>query len=548
MSSSFDPSALREQFPALHQQVHGRELIYFDNAATTQKPLCVIEAMNAYYRCHNANVHRASHALSAAATRDFEAARATVQRFLNADRLESIIWTRGTTEAINLVAQSWGRANLNADDEIILSEQEHHANIVPWQLLAKEIGFVIKVIPILPSGELNLAAYQSLLSDKTKLASICHVSNALGMINPVELITQQAHGVGAKVLIDGAQAVAHLEVDVQALDCDFYAFSGHKVFGPTGIGVLYGKTELLEAMPPWQGGGEMIEHVSFAGTRFQKPPFKFEAGTPAIAEAIGLAAAIDFLGQQQQAEQHEAELLTYARQQLSTIPGIEFYGDVESKVSVISFSITGHHQKDIASALDQHGIAIRAGHHCTMPLMQALGINGTLRIALAFYNTRSEIDAFIQALQAILRQDADRLASPMLSTNVLDMLRKEKSWDARYRQLMLLGKKALLADYPHNIRTDENLIAGCESQAWLCHSIDTDSQKLTFYADSDAKIIRGLLALVLDICNGQTAQQIAGIDFEEIFAELGLQQHLSPSRGNGLLAIIAKLRGISQQC
>lgn len=543
MSSSFDPSALREQFPALHQQVHGGDLIYFDNAATTQKPLCVIEAMNHYYRHHNANVHRASHALSAAATRDFEGARGTVQQFINADRLQSIVWTRGTTEAINLVAQSWGRANLTATDDIILSEQEHHANIVPWQLLAEAIGFTIQVIPILPSGELDLNAYQALLCDKTKLVSVCHVSNALGIINPVEKITQLAHAIGAKVLVDGAQAVAHLTIDVQAIDCDFYAFSGHKVFGPTGIGVLYGKPELLEAMPPWQGGGEMIEQVSFTGTRFQKPPFKFEAGTPAIAEAIGLATAIDFLGEQQQAQAYEQSLLTYARQQLEKIKGISFYGDTSNKVAVISFIIAGHHQKDIASALDHHGIAIRAGHHCTMPLMQALGINGTLRIALAFYNTFAEVDALVVALLEIISGNTDDI--DQVPAGTLEILRNEKSWDARYRQLMLLGKKAALADHPHKLRTEENLIAGCESQAWLSHSIDSDSLEITFYADSDAKIIRGLLTLVLDICNGKTAQQIAAVDFDAIFLELGLQQHLSPSRGNGLLAIIGKVKNIS---
>ena len=544
MSSSFASNTLREQFPALQQQVHGRELVYLDNAATTQKPLCVIEAMNNYYRRHNANVHRASHALSAAATRDFENARSKVQTFINADRLESIIWTRGTTEAINLVAQSWGEAHLHADDEVILSELEHHANIVPWQLLAKRIGFTIKVIPILSSGELDMQAYQNLLSANTKLVSVCHVSNSLGIINPIKKITQLAHAKGAKVLIDGAQAVAHIDIDVQALDCDFYAFSGHKVLGPTGIGVLYGKLELLEAMPPWQGGGEMIERVSFTGTSFQKPPFKFEAGTPAIAEAIGLAAALDFLGSQQQAQAYESDLLNYARQQLGRIQGISFYGDTHNKVAVISFAITGHHQKDIATALDHHGIAIRAGHHCTMPLMQALGINGTLRIALAFYNTFEEIDALVIALTEITNGNSDELDPS--SMGALALLRNEKSWDARYRQLMLLGKKPTATDYPHRLRAPENLIAGCESEAWLCHCIDADSLEITFYADSDSKIIRGLLALVLDICDGKTANEISTIDFEEIFSELGLQQHLSPSRGNGLLAIIERVKQVCQ--
>lgn len=565
LDTSLDLPALRAQFPILEQQAHGKPLVYLDNAATTQKPLAVIEAMDRYYREQNANVHRASHYLSAAATTAFEEARMTVAKFINADiaqggagvaqgrtpeatRLESIVWTRGATEAINLVAQSWGRANLTADDEIILTELEHHANIVPWQLLAADIGFTIKVLPILPSGELDMAQLPSLLCTKTKLLSVCHVSNALGIINPVEDIIAQAHAVGAKVLIDGAQAVAHLPIDVQALDCDFYVFSGHKLFGPTGIGVLYGKPDLLDSMPPWQGGGEMIEQVSFSGTRFQPAPFKFEAGTPPIAEAIGLAAAIQFLHNANTTEltAHEQDLLSYATEQLRNIDGLRIIGDVSSKISVISFVIEGLHQKDIASALDHQGIALRSGHHCTMPLMHALKLEGTLRLSLSIYNSRDEIDRCVQALRNCVESDTS--LSQEVATGALALLRQQTSWDARYRQLMLLGKAAP-ASYPHRegLRCAQHLITGCESKAWLAYDWDEQSQTFTFYADSDAKIIRGLLALILDIYNHKTAREVLDTDLASIIEELGLWQQLSPSRGNGLRAIVQQIHKVATE-
>ncbi len=463
MSQPFDLQRLRAQFPILQQSVHGQPLVYLDNAATTHKPQAVLDAMQRYYCAQNANVHRASHALSARATAQFEAARATVQQFLHADSLESIIWTRGATEAINLVAQSWGRANLRAGDEILLSAQEHHANIVPWQLLAGELGFTIKVLPLQPSGELDMAQLPALLSHKTKLLGVCHVSNALGIINPVAELIARAQAVGAKVLVDGAQAVAHLPVDVQQLDCDFYVFSGHKLFAPTGIGVLYGKRELLEAMPPWQGGGEMIEQVSFAGSRFQPAPFKFEAGTPAIAEAIGLAAAIEFVQTQLgQAQQHEAQLHDYASARLRDIPGLRIVGDVANKTAIISLRISGHHPHDIASALDQQGIALRSGHHCAMPLMQALGIDGTLRISLAAYNSHAEIDVLVRALRELLQADSAAPDSMHSSAHAapgpLALLQAQPSHQARYRKLMLLGKASadtavrLPTAWPHGER------------------------------------------------------------------------------------------------
>ncbi|MGL5948986.1 MAG: aminotransferase class V-fold PLP-dependent enzyme [Aeromonas sp.] len=397
------PPALRAQFPALAQCVHERPLVYLDNAATTQKPLCVIEAMAQYYRCDNANVHRAAHALSDRATRAFEAARETLAQFIHAPSSQEIIWTRGTTEAINLVANSWGQSQLNAGDEIILSTLEHHANIVPWQLLAERTGAVIRVIPLDANGDLDLTAYQALLSPRTKLVSLCHVSNALGTVNPIAQCIALAKQVGAVTLVDGAQAVAHVPVDVQALGCDFYAFSGHKLYGPTGIGVLWGRSEWLEKMPPWQAGGEMIEYVSFAGTRFNRPPFKFEAGTPAIAEAIGLARAVEFLQANDHAAlmRHEQALTAYLVEQLQRVPRVRLIGTPRQRAGAVSFVLADIHAQDAATLLDMQGIAIRVGHHCAMPLMQNLGLSGTLRASIACYNQVSEVDALIAALHKL---------------------------------------------------------------------------------------------------------------------------------------------------
>ncbi|TNI50761.1 cysteine desulfurase [Aeromonas veronii] len=394
---------LRSQFPALAQEVNGHPLVYLDNAATTQKPQAVLDAIVHYYGADNANVHRAAHALSGRATRAFEAARETVARFINAPRCQEVIWTRGTTEAINLVAQSWGMSELKAGDEIILSTLEHHANIVPWQLVAQRTGAVIRVIPLDKRGELDLAAYHAMLGPRTRLVSVAHVSNALGTVNPVDRIVAAAKAVGAVTLIDGAQAVAHLEVDVQAIGCDFYAFSGHKLYGPTGIGVLWGRTELLERMPPWQAGGEMIDRVSFSGTTFNTLPFKFEAGTPHIAGAIGLAAAIDFvMGQDRQwLAQHEQALTDYLVAGLQQVPGLRLVGEPGQRAGAVSFLLEDIHPQDAATLLDMQGIALRVGHHCAMPLMESLGIGGTMRASLACYNNRDDVDALLAALRKL---------------------------------------------------------------------------------------------------------------------------------------------------
>ncbi|MBZ6065930.1 aminotransferase class V-fold PLP-dependent enzyme [Aeromonas schubertii] len=395
-------STLRRQFPALHQSVNGHPLVYLDNAATTQKPEAVLEAMRAFYQNDNANVHRASHALSTRATAAFEAARETVARFINAPDSREVIWTRGTTEAINLVAQSWGQS-LKPGDEILVSTLEHHANIVPWQLAAQRSGARVVPIPLDPHGDIDLDAYRALLGPRTRLVAVGQVSNALGTINPVAEMARLAKAADALVLIDGAQAVAHLPVDVQRLGCDFYAFSGHKMYAPTGIGALWGRRELLEKMPPWQGGGEMIERVSFAGTRFNRPPFKFEAGTPHIAGAVSLAAAIDFLQEQDRAAllTHEYELTTYLAERLRATPGVRLVGEPKERLGAVSFLLDEIHPQDAGTLLDLQGVAVRVGHHCAMPLMESLGIGGTLRASLACYSTREEVDALIRAIHKL---------------------------------------------------------------------------------------------------------------------------------------------------
>ncbi|MEZ6927813.1 MULTISPECIES: aminotransferase class V-fold PLP-dependent enzyme [unclassified Aeromonas] len=394
---------LRSQFPALAQEVNGHPLIYLDNAATTQKPQAVLDAIAHYYSADNANVHRAAHALSGRATRAFEAARETVARFINAPHSREVIWTRGTTEAINLVAQSWGMSELQAGDEIVLSTLEHHANIVPWQLIAQRTGAVIRVIPLDERGDLDLAAYRAMLGPRTRLVSVAHVSNALGTVNPVKEMVAAAKAVGALTLIDGAQAVAHLEVDVQAIGCDFYAFSSHKLYGPTGIGVLWGRTELLDRMPPWQAGGEMIDRVSFAGTTFNTLPFKFEAGTPHIAGAIGLAVAIEFVMEQDRDSlaSYEAALTDYLVAGLQQLPGLRLVGEPRQRAGAVSFLLEDIHPQDAATLLDMQGIALRVGHHCAMPLMESLGIGGTLRASLACYNNRDDVDALLAALHKL---------------------------------------------------------------------------------------------------------------------------------------------------
>jgi len=398
----FDVNSVRKDFPILAEKVNGKNLIWFDNAATTQKPKRVIERLSYFYEHENSNVHRGAHTLAARATDAYESSRETVSKFLNASSAQEIVFVRGTTEAINLVAQSWGKYNIQQGDEIIISWLEHHANIVPWQMICTETGAILRVIPVDSSGQIMVDEYAKLLGPKTKIVAVTHVSNALGTITPVAELVHMAHRYGAKVLVDGAQAVSHLKVDVQALDCDFYAFSGHKIFGPTGIGALYAKSELLHAMRPYQGGGNMIVDVTFEKTVYQAPPYRFEAGTGNIADAVGLGAAIDYVNSIgiESINRYEHQLLEYGMETLQRIPGLRLIGTAKEKASVLSFVLEGFTTEEIGTALSQEGIAVRSGHHCAQPILRRHGLESTVRPSLAFYNTREEIDV----LAAVIRQ------------------------------------------------------------------------------------------------------------------------------------------------
>lgn len=400
----FDVESVRKDFPILSQTVHGKPLVYLDNAASSQKPTAVLDAMDRYYREMHSNVHRGAHTLGDRATAAFEGARETVREFMNARSTREIIWTRGTTEAINLIANGLA-GKLKAGDEILVSFMEHHANIVPWQMLAERTGAKVIPVQVTPEGELDMESFDSLLGEKTKILALTHVSNVLGTVNPVQQLVAKARKLDVITVIDGAQAVPHYQPDVQALDCDFYMFSAHKLFGPTGIGALYGRESVLEAMPPYQGGGEMIERVSFERTTWNTLPYKFEAGTPAIAEAVGLGAAIDYLNTFDRAamERAEQELLVRSNALVETVPGMEVIGTAANKVPVISFKIAGLHPSDIGTLLDQQGIAIRTGHHCAMPLMDFYGVPGTARASFAFYNTLDEVEQLFTALRKIQR-------------------------------------------------------------------------------------------------------------------------------------------------
>ena len=399
-ATRLDLARLRAEFPILATRVHGKPLVYLDNAATTQKPRAVLDALLAYYATENANIHRGVHHLSQLATEAYEAAREKVARFLNAGSTHEIIFVRGTTEGINLVAQTYARSAVRPGDEILITGMEHHSNIVPWQLLAEQTGAVLRVAPLTEAGELDVAAFEQLLSDRTRLVSVVHLSNALGTVNPIRRLADLAHRRGAPILIDGAQSAPHLAVDVQALDCDFFAFSGHKLFGPTGIGVLYGREALLDRMPPWQGGGDMISSVSFERSTWAGLPAKFEAGTPHIAGAIGLGAAIDWLSNVGLAvvAAHEDALLRYATAEVARIPGVRLIGAAPERASILSFALDGVHPHDVGQVLDLEGIAIRAGHHCAQPVMRRYGVAATARASFAVYNTVAEVDALVAGL------------------------------------------------------------------------------------------------------------------------------------------------------
>jgi len=405
IKKGFNIDAIRRQFPILTREVKGKPLVYFDNAATSQKPQSVIDALVNYYTHYNANVHRGIHTLAEEATLAMEKSRDAAQEFINSESREQVIFTKGTTEGINLVAETWGRQNITAGDEIIVSNIEHHSNIVPWQILIEEKGATLKVIPVNEKGELVIDEYRKLLNPRTRLVAVNHASNALGTINPVKEIIDAAHKAGALVLIDGAQSTVHLDIDVQGMDCDFFAFSSHKMYGPTGVGVLYGKKELLEAMPPFQGGGEMIKEVTFEKTTYNDLPYKYEAGTPNIADIIAFKAAIDFVNGigKRNIKQYEDELLQYGTGQLKEIPGVRIVGEAKEKVSVISFIVDKLHPQDLGILLDNYGIAVRTGHHCAQPLMDCYRIPGTVRASFAVYNTKEEIDELVVGLKKAIK-------------------------------------------------------------------------------------------------------------------------------------------------
>ena len=563
----FDLDKIRQDFPILHRKAHGRPLVYLDNAATTQKPRAVIDALDRYYEHDNANVHRGVHLLSQLATQEYEEARAKVQRFLNAASPREIIFTRGTTEAVNLVAQTFGRQNVGAGDEVIVSHLEHHSNIVPWQMLCEEKDARLRVIPINDRGELLLDEYEKLLGPRTKLVAVAHVSNALGTVNPVRQLIERAHRRGAAVLLDGAQAVAHFKVDVRRLDCDFYAFSGHKIYGPMGVGVLYGKEALLAAMPPWQGGGDMINSVTFEKTTYAEPPSKFEAGTPHVAGAVGLGVALDYLESVgvENAAAHEAQLLRRATERLREVPGVRLIGTAAEKASVLSFVVDDPPLSalDVGTQLDLAGVAVRTGHHCCQPLMERFGVPGTVRASLAMYNTSEDVDRFADALGKIVAAASARArpapvaappeaiypkataASPREAAGrLVEAFEFLDSWPERYQYLIELGKK--LPPLPAALKTEANRVRGCQSTVFLSarRRPGTDDV-LEFLADSDADIVRGLLALLQRVFSGQRATEVLAFDMEGFFHQLGLDQNLVLGRRVGLDAMVKRVRSFA---
>jgi cysteine desulfurase / selenocysteine lyase len=580
-ATPLDLPALRAQFPILETQVHGQPLAYLDNGASTQQPRQVIQAVSDYHLQYHANIHRGVYQLSRNATRMHDYAREVVAHFLHAAEPAECLFTRGTTESINLVAASWGRANLEAGDEIILSTLEHHSNIVPWQMVCEATGARIKVIPIDDAGQLRMDEYRRLLSSRTRMVALNHVSNALGTVNPVKQIIDEAHAAGALVLIDGAQWVAHGPTDVQALDADFYAFSGHKLYGPTGIGVLYGKRTLLDAMPPYQGGGDMIEQVTFEKTTYAQLPNKFEAGTPHIAGAVGLAAAIEWLEAVgfERIAAHEQRLLRHATDRLSAVPGLEIKGTARHKAALVSWVLVDPPigTLDIGMQLDLRGICIRTGHHCCQPLMDRMGIASTARASFGVYNDLSEIDRLADAVAEIVaaaRGSASRwdagapiesgsqsldtasggdlypravAASPEAAAEeIAEIFELLPDWPMRHQQIMDLGER--LPRMPDALKTEDTFVPGCQSRVHLAARVQPGSDDvIEFLADSDANIVRGLIALLQQIYSGQKAGAIIAFDAQAFFSRLGLDEHLSMTRRNGLVAMVDRLRRVAAE-
>jgi cysteine desulfurase/selenocysteine lyase len=551
--SSKKSNTLRHHFPFFMEQ-NSEQCVYLDSAATSQKLQAVIDITQQYYQERTVNVHRSSHQLAANVTEQFEQSRKHIQHFIGAKSHKEIIWTKGATESINLVANGLAKSVFKAGDSILVSAMEHHANIVPWQQIAQELNLQLQVMPIDINGVLKLEESLQMITSTTALVAMGHVSNALGNINPIETIIAKAKEVGALTLIDGTQAVSHLTVNVQQLDCDFYVFSGHKMFGPTGIGVLYGKYDLLEQLPPYQLGGEMIKQVSFAQTTFQAPPLKFEAGTPNIVGVLGISVASEFI------QQHRNELLVLEHnlyQQLldtlSVIPQVRLWGDIVNSICVQSFTVQGISHYDLAVLLDKRNIAVRVGHHCAMPLMQTLGIDGTIRVSLAAYNNSADINIFGYALTECIHllsesttqttTDTALLNTKLLHTEqtrltpIAESIKQAKSWDQTYRQLMLAGKS--LVRLQEQYKTEVSAVHGCESQVWIrCFIIEGS---VVLEGDSPSKIVRGLLAVVFEALSGKTAHQVLLFNLADYLKTLHLGKHLSQSRGNGLSAVVGKI-------
>ncbi len=566
--STFDPLKVRSDFPILQSKLHDKPLVYLDNGATTQKPRQVLDAIRHYYEAENANIHRGVYHLSQLATERWEQTRHKVRNFINAGEDKEIIFTRGTTESINLVANAFSRLSLREGDEVLVSAMEHHSNIVPWQMACQGSGATLRVIPMNDRGELLLDEYEKILkSRRVKLVSVVHLSNSLGTINDVNEITTLAHAHGAKVMIDGAQWVAHFPTDVRDIDCDFYAFSGHKIFGPTGIGILYGRRELLEAMPPYQGGGDMIASVTFEKTVYADLPSKFEAGTPHIAGAVGLGAAIDYVtavGLPNTAA-HEQNLLAYATGRMCEIPGVRIIGTAAKKASVLSFVVDDPPMSshDIGVVLDMENIAIRTGHHCCQPVMDRLKISSTARASLAMYNTRDDIDCFIEQLKNATAHNHQRAVKPTatpLPTSITFASPAAVSTraaaeelaadfellpdrDARNSYVIDLGERI-----PHafdRLKTMTERVPGCMSEVYLVGRRSPGKDALEFTADANSDIVRGLIAIMERLYSGQSATEILTFDIEGFFHRIGLDQFISTQRRNGLAGMIKKIRTLA---
>lgn len=531
---------LRADFPILATRVGSEPLIYFDNASTTQKPRATIDALTHFYRRQNANVHRGAYQLAAQATNAFESARKTVAQWLNVPT-HSIIWTRGATESINLVSHAWLAPRLKAGDRILLTRSNHHANIVPWQQIAKTAGAHLDILELTESGELDLEQYSQLLARQPKMVALTHVSNALGSIYPVDYLVAQAKSAGAWTLVDGAQATPHFNVDLRSLDCDFYLFSGHKTFGPTGIGLLYGRPQLLEEMAPWQTGGEMIESVSFEESRFAPVPLRFEAGTPNIAGAIGLQAAINYLQSQdrQLLETHEQELFAVLSDGLNSLPDIRMLPSGPKTVSLVSCAFKDHQVQDVATFLDAKGFALRAGHHCAQPLMKALGVESSLRISLAFYNSETEVIKLIEVLDQYLSNTQVNLGGN--SEVSLEKVYQATEWQARFTALMHLADS--LPTRANDLRTPQWEIEGCATRTWMRLTENSDGT-LKLETDAQSRIMKALLFLIEKRVDGHRSDQVIPTVIRQELIDLGFESQLSQTRGNAILILLGHLESL----